>query len=123
MSVFNPQEFMVEPSQSTFGQLRKDDLITLVKHLKLETRSSMRKREIQKLIMKHLVNETRSFEQSALHAYKVTQDSMPEIELDHSNSVGNEREERQWQREQEEIAWQREREKREWERETRRETV
>ena len=108
---------MLEPSQSTFGQLRKDDLITLVKHLKLETRSSMRKREIQKLIMKHLVNETRSFEQSALDAYKVTQDSMPEIELDHSNSVGNEREERQWQREQEEIAWQREREKREWERE------
>ena len=105
---------MVEPSQSTFGQ---DDSITLAKHLKVETRSSMRKREIQKLIMEHLVNDKRSFKQSALDAYKVTQDSSPEVELDHSNSVGHEREERQWQREQEEIAWQREREKREWERE------
>ncbi|CAB3998645.1 Hypothetical predicted protein [Paramuricea clavata] len=65
--------------------------------------------------MEHLVNETRSFEQSALDAYKVTQDSSPEVELVHSNSVGNECEGRQWQREQEEIAWQRERQKREWE--------
>ncbi|CAB4001498.1 Transposon Ty3-I Gag-Pol poly, partial [Paramuricea clavata] len=56
---------------------------------------------------------------SALGAYKVTQDSSPEVELDHSNSVGDEREERQWQREQAEIAWQREREKREWERKER----
>ena len=54
--------------------------------------------------MEHLVNKTKSSEQSALDSYKVTQDSIPEVELDHSNSIGNKQEERQWQRDQEEIA-------------------
>ena len=49
MPAFSPEDFMVEPNQSTFEQLRKDDLILLVKHLKLEVKSPMRKREIQKL--------------------------------------------------------------------------
>ena len=66
---------MVEPNQSAFNQLRKDDLMSLGKHLKLEMRSSMQKREIQKLIMEHLVHETRSFEQSVLDMYNVTQES------------------------------------------------
>ena len=60
---------MVEPNQSTFEQLRKDDLILLGKHLKLEVKSPMRKREIQKLIMEHLVHVTKSFEQSVLSTY------------------------------------------------------
>ena len=29
MSAFSPEDFMVEPKQSTFEQLRKDDLILL----------------------------------------------------------------------------------------------
>ena len=69
MSAFSPEEFMVEPNQSTFEQLRKDDLILLGKHLKLEVKSPMRKREIQKLIMEHLVHVTKSFEQSVLSTY------------------------------------------------------
>lgn len=121
MSVFNPEDFMVEPNQSSFNQLRKDDLISLGKHLKLEMRSAMRKREIQQIIIEHLVNQTRSFEPSVLEEYKITQ---------YSNSVASSREvvdggtednekDRQRQREQDEIAWRREREKREWEREER----
>ena len=124
MSEFNPEVFMEEPNQSMFNQLRKDDLMSLGKHLKLEMRSSMRKREIQKTIMEHLVHVTKSFEPSVLSAD--TQDSNTVLELSSSTSIDQESEgeiqrdkERQWQKEQEEIAWQREREKREWEREER----
>ena len=125
MSEFNAQDFMVEPNISTFEGLRKDDLISLGKHLKLEVRSLMRKREVQKVIMEHLVNVTKSFEQSALDQFNNTQESNTITGLSHSprierEATGNENQididkERQWQKEQEEIAWQREREKREWE--------
>ena len=117
MSTFNPQEFMVEPSESEFTQLRKDDLILLGKHLKLDVRSPMRKREVQKLVMEYLVVE-KVFEQSALDAYNVTQQlSESAVDLNNIDKENSEQTEkdRQWQREQDEIAWQREREKREWE--------
>ena len=124
MSAFSPEEFMAEPNHSTFEQLRKDDLILLGKHLKLEVKSPMRKREIQKLIMEHLVHVTKSFEQSVLSTY--SQEPNITLELGSTPSIDKEKEqvsqidkERQWQKEQEEIAWQREREKREWEREER----
>ena len=72
LSAFNPEEFMVEPSESTFQQLRKDDLILLGQHLKLEIRSSMRKCEIQTLVMDYIVNTTETFEQCALATYNTT---------------------------------------------------
>ena len=126
MSLFDPQLYMVEPSESTFKPLRKDDLITLGKHLKLEVRSSTHKREIQKLIIEHLVNVTQSFEPSILKSFVATQQpSQLTTEADNHNSVEsmtrekgyseeNREREKQWQREQEEIAWQKERERREW---------
>ena len=45
---------MVGPDQNKFDNLRKDDLIMLGKHLKLELRSSMRKREVQRTLVEHL---------------------------------------------------------------------
>ena len=93
--------------------MRKDDLMSLGKHSKLEMKTSLRKREIQKLIIEHLVHETQSFEQSVLSAYNITQ-----VDISNSPSIGTENQrdrERQWQKEQEEIAWRREREKCEWE--------
>ena len=124
MSEFDPQVFMVEPNQSTFNQLRKDDLMSLGKHLKLEMRSSMRKREIQKLVMEHLVHVTKSFEQSVLSTYTQESSTTPEVSstpsIEGENEVeGQKDKEKQWRKEQEEIAWQREREKREWEHEER----
>ena len=84
----------------------------------------MRKREIQKLKMEHLVHVTKSFEQSVLSTY--TQEPNITYELGSIPSIDKEKEgvsqidkKRQWQKEQEEIAWQREREKREWERQDR----
>ena len=85
MSAFSPEEFMVKPNQSTFEQLRKDDLILLGKHLKLEVESPMRKREIQKLIMEHLVHVTKSFEQSVLSTY--TQEPNITLELGSTPSI------------------------------------
>ena len=120
MSEFNPETFMVEPNQSTFNQLRKDDLMSLGKHLKLEMRSSLGKRETQKLRMEHLVHETQSFEQSVLSAYNITQEesNTAVVDLSDSPSIDTENQrdrERQWQKELEEIAWRRERENCEWE--------
>ena len=128
MSEFKPDAFMSEPSAETFQTLRKDDLVTLAKHVKIDVRPSLRKRDIQKAIMEHLVNQS-IFEQSALDPYKIVEnqsttesDSLVTVvetpEVNQGNSEEKERA-RQWQREQEERQWQREREKREREREER----
>ena len=53
---------MVVPSESELTHLRKDDLILPGKHLKLDVRSSMRKREVEKLVIEHLVQVTKLFE-------------------------------------------------------------
>ena len=57
MPEFNPGEFMVEPTIENFNSLRKDDLVTLGKHLGLEIRSTLRKREVYDLIKEHFVKE------------------------------------------------------------------
>ena len=75
---------MVEPSESEFTQLRKDDVILLGKHLELDVRSSTRKREVQKLVMEYLV-VAKVFEQSALDAYNVTQ-QLSESAVDLNNT-------------------------------------
>ena len=57
MPEFNSGEFMVEPTIENFNSLRKDDLVTLGKHLGLEIRSTLRKREVYDLIKEHFVKE------------------------------------------------------------------
>ena len=82
MSVLNPQQVMVEPSESKYTQLRKDDLILLGKHLQLDVSISRRKREVQKLVIEYLVNVRQFFEQSALDSYNVTQQwSQSEVDI------------------------------------------
>ena len=121
MSTFNAEEFMVGPDQNKFDNLRKDDLIVLGKHLKLEVRSSMRKREVQRTLVEHLVKES-IFEQSVLSKYQITdtQTNTAAIEISsHEESEGLDKVERdrQRQREQEHIQWQRKQEEIRWERE------
>ena len=110
---------MVEPNQTKFDELRKDNLIMLAKHLKLEVRSSMRKRDIQRTVLEHLVNES-IFEQAALAKYQITPTNSAEVETttnDNSEELDKVEKDRQWQREQEDRRWQREQEERKWERE------
>ena len=84
--------------------------MSLGKYLKLEMRSPLRKRVVQKLIMEQLVYATQSFEQSALSANNIAQEesSTAVVDLSNSPSIDTENQgnrERQWQKEQEEIAW------------------
>ncbi|XP_070536498.1 uncharacterized protein [Ptychodera flava] len=65
MAEFKPDEFMDDLDQDTFNSLRKDNLITLANFLKVEVKRSMRKREIQYRIAKHLV-DLGQFEESTL---------------------------------------------------------
>lgn len=39
---FNPERFMVAPNQETFENLKKDDLLSLGKHLKFDVKKVMR---------------------------------------------------------------------------------
>ena len=50
---FDSEQFMLAPSQEAFDNLKKDDLLSLSKYLKLEVKKSMRKDLIQHIIMKH----------------------------------------------------------------------
>ena len=56
MSKFEPEQFMLEPSEDAFYDLKKEELISLAKHLKLEVKKAMRKHQIQDVIVKHLVS-------------------------------------------------------------------
>ncbi|XP_070559835.1 uncharacterized protein [Ptychodera flava] len=68
MAEFKPEE-MDDLDQDTFDSLRKDDLIALANFLKVEVKRSMRKREIQYRIAKHLV-DLGQFEESTLKDYE-----------------------------------------------------
>ena len=52
---FDPEKLMHSPSQEVFDSLLKEELITLGKHLELEVKKSMKKDQIQEIIIKHLV--------------------------------------------------------------------
>ena len=87
--------------------MRKDDLITLGKHLCIEIKSTMRKREMQRQIVEYLVQQ-KTFEQSVLTKYLNTQDQSTknsQVTLIEQNSDDElSREKIQW-REQEERKW------------------
>ena len=47
------QKSLFEPREATFYDLKKDELISLAKHLKLEVKKAMRKHQIQNVIVDH----------------------------------------------------------------------
>ncbi|KAK3086277.1 hypothetical protein FSP39_016214 [Pinctada imbricata] len=53
--VFSVTEFMKSPTVDEFESLKKDDLIGLGLHLKLDVKSSMRKQEIRNIVAKELL--------------------------------------------------------------------
>ena len=56
MSPFNAEKFVLEPTEDTFYDLKKDEPFSLAKHLKLEVKKSMREHQIQNIIFDHLVS-------------------------------------------------------------------
>ena len=69
MSQFDPEQFMLEPSEGAFYDLKKNELISLAKHLKLEVKKAMRKHQIQDIVIKHLVS-LNIFEEAVLETYE-----------------------------------------------------
>ena len=70
---FNAEDFMSEPDQDVFDSLRKDDLLALSLYLNLNVKKSWRKIDIQRVIVKHLINID-VFDESSLSSYCIASD-------------------------------------------------
>lgn len=80
MADFDPEKFMSEPCEDTFYDLKKDELISLAKHLKLEVKKAMRKHQIQDIIVKHLVS-TQVFQETVLETYETSDSELKKLQL------------------------------------------
>jgi len=72
---------MLAPSEEAFDKLKKDDLLSLGKHLNLEVKKSMRKDAIQHIITKHLVS-LKIFEGSVLESLITSDVEVRKLELE-----------------------------------------
>ena len=61
MSQFDAEKFMSEPCEDTFYDLKKDDLISLAKHLKLEVKKALRKQIQNSEYHRQTLSEFKSF--------------------------------------------------------------
>ena len=80
MSQFAAEKFMSEPCEDTFCDLKKDDLISSAKHLKLEVKKAMRKHQIQSIIVKHLVT-LKVFEETVLETVETSDSELKKLQL------------------------------------------
>ena len=78
---FDPEQFMLAPSQEAFDNLKKDDLLSLGKHLKLEVKKSMRKDLIQHIVMKHMIS-LKIFDGSVLESLVSSDVEIRKLEID-----------------------------------------
>ena len=78
---FDPEQFMLAPSQEAFDNLKKDDLLLLGKHLKLEVKKSMRKDLIQHIVMKHMIS-LKIFDGSVLESLVSSDVEIRKLEID-----------------------------------------
>ena len=127
MSKFDPEQFMLEPSEDAFYDLKKDELISLGKHLKLEVKKAMRKHQIQDVIVKHLLS-LKVFEEAVLETYEAFDSEEKKLQfqlelkkLEMQERLEREEKERQERLEKEEKERQERLEKEEQERQERRE--
>ena len=72
---------MLAPSEEAFDELKKDDLLSLGKHLNLGVKTSMRKDAIQHIITKHLVR-LKIFEGSVLESLVASDVEVRKLELE-----------------------------------------
>ena len=78
MSQFDADKFMSEPCEDAFYDLKKDELISLAKYLKLEVKRAMRKH--QNIIVQHLVN-LKIFEQTVLETVEISHSELKKLQL------------------------------------------
>ena len=80
MSQFDAEKFMLEPCNITFYDLKKDELISLAKDLKLEVKKAMRKHHIQNIIVEHLVS-LKDFEEIVLETVETSDSDLRKLQL------------------------------------------
>lgn len=67
MSKFDPEQFMLEPSEDAFYDLKKDELISLAKHLKLEVK---KEKTSDSRCYCQTLSKAESFEEAVLETYE-----------------------------------------------------
>mgnify|MGYP000123268418 CR=1 FL=1 len=80
MLQFDAEKLMLKPCEDTFYDLKKDKLISIAKHLKLEVKKAMRKHQIQNIIVKHLVN-LKVFEGTVLETDETSDSELKKLQL------------------------------------------
>ena len=80
MLQFDAEKLMLEPCEVTFYDLKKDKLISIAKHLKLEVKKAMRKHQIQNIIVKYLVN-LKVFEGTVLETVETSDSELKKLQL------------------------------------------
>ena len=74
------QKSLSEPCEDTFYDLKKDELISLAKHLKLEVKKAMRKHQIQNIIVELLVS-LKVFEETVLEKVETSDSELKKLQL------------------------------------------
>ena len=80
MSQFDTEKFMSEPCEDTFNDLKKDELISLAKHLKLEVKKALLKHQIQNNIVKLFVS-LKIFEETVLETVETSDSELKKLQL------------------------------------------
>ena len=80
MSQFDTEKFMSEPCEDTFYDLKKDELISLAKHLKLEVKKALLKHQIQNNIVKLFVS-LKIFEETVLETVETSDSELKKLQL------------------------------------------
>ena len=82
--VFEDSKFLEKPDLEEFDHLKKEDLVLLAKHLKIDFKVSMRKQTIKNLIIDKLV-DTNIFGEEILELKVESVDALKlkQLELDH----------------------------------------
>ena len=71
---------MSEPCEDTFYDLKKDELISLAKNLKLKVKKATRKHQIQNIIVKLLVS-LKVFEETVLETVERSDSELKKLQL------------------------------------------
>ena len=82
--VFEVSKFLRKPDLEEFDHLKKEDLVLLTKHLKIDFKVSMRKQTIKNLVIDKLV-DTNIFGEEILELKVESVDALKlkQLELDH----------------------------------------
>ena len=80
MSQFDAEKFMLDHCEVTLYDLKKDELISLAKYLKLEVKKAMRKHHIQNIIVEHLVS-LKDFEETVLETVETSNSDLRKLQL------------------------------------------